>query len=61
VLGAETLTVGVLGDQGLEAPDHVGVAAKRQLGLDQLLERGQAQVIQTRDLGRRDLAQRALP
>ncbi len=38
-LRSEVLSVGVVVDQRLELPDHLRMAADRQLGLDQLLER----------------------
>jgi hypothetical protein len=44
-LGAQTLAVGVLGDQRLELSNDLGVAAERQLGVDQLLQRRDPHVI----------------
>src|SRR5262249_1667149 len=41
-LAAGPLTVWVLGDQRLELADQLRVAAERDVGLDPLLERGQA-------------------
>ena len=53
-LRPQALPVGVLGDQRLQLPDHLGVAAERQLGLDQLLERRDAQVVEPGDLALRE-------
>ena len=49
-LRPQGLPVGMLDDQRLELGDHLGVAAERQLGLDQMLLRTQAQVLETGDL-----------
>ena len=46
----QPLAVGVLCDQRLELRHQLGVAAKRQLRLDQLLERRQPQLLQPGDL-----------
>ena len=49
-LRPQPLTVGVLGDQALEPPEQVGVAAESELGLGQQLEGRGAQVVKARDL-----------
>ena len=49
-LRPQPLAVGVLGDQPLEPLEQVGVAAQRELGLGQQLERRDAQLLQPRDL-----------
>ena len=46
----EPLAIGVLADQRLELHNHVGMAAERELRLDQLLERRDPQVVETGDL-----------
>ena len=62
VLQAEALAKRVLGDQRFELADHVAVMAEREVGLDPLLERGQAELLETRALvpgeRLRDLGQR---
>jgi hypothetical protein len=40
-LAAEAFAQGMLGDQGRERCDHLGVASQGQLGLDARFERGQ--------------------
>ena len=40
----------MLGDEALQLADDVGVASEREVGLDPLLERVQAQLLQPRDL-----------
>ena len=50
-LGAQMLPVGVIADQRRQPPDDVGVAAESEVGLDLLLERGDAQLVQALDLG----------
>jgi hypothetical protein len=49
-LAAQALAQGVLGDQRLELSDHL-CAAKREVGLDPIRQRLQAQLIQASDLG----------
>ena len=49
-LRPQALSVGVLADQRLELPHHLGMAAERQLRLDQLLQGGDPQVVETGDL-----------
>jgi hypothetical protein len=44
----------MLADQRLQLPHHLGMGAERQLGLDQLLERRDAQVIEPSDLALRE-------
>jgi len=41
----------MLADEPLELGHELGVAAEGEVGLDPLLERGQAQLVETRDLG----------
>ena len=49
-LAAQALAQRVLGDQRLELADELGVAAERELGVDALLERRHAQLLEARDL-----------
>ena len=49
-LRVQALALRVLADQRLELADQLGVAAQRQLGLDPLLERGEAQLVEPGDL-----------
>jgi hypothetical protein len=49
-LGAEALPVGMLGDQGLELPHQLDVVAEGELGIVQLLEGGQSQILEPRGL-----------
>ena len=49
-LPQQPLTVGVHGDERLELADHIAVVAEHQVGLDPVLQRGQARVLQARDL-----------
>ena len=62
VLQAEALAKRVLGDQRFELTDHVAVMAEREVGLDPLLERCNAELLETRALvpgeRLRDLGQR---
>ena len=50
----QPLAVGVLRDQRLERAHHLGVAAERHLRLEQLLERGHADVLEPRALALRE-------
>ena len=54
-LAAQALAMGVLRDQRLQLADQLGVAAERKVGLDALLERREAQVVEPAalDLGER--------
>ena len=45
---------GVLGDQRLEAADHLGVASRRELGVDRELDRAQVKLLEPPDLGARE-------
>ena len=49
---------GSRGDEPLELGHELGAAAQRQIGLDAILDRGGAQVLQARDLGRRERLER---
>ena len=49
-LRAEALAVGVHADQRLEPTDQLAMAAKRQLGLVQVLDRGQPLIVQAAGL-----------
>ena len=53
-LRPQTLPIGVLCDQRLQLPHHLGMTTKRQLRLDQLLERRDAQIIEPGDLALRE-------
>jgi hypothetical protein len=44
----------MLADQPLELGHQLGVAAEDEVGLDPLLERGQPQLLETRDLTLRE-------
>ena len=46
-LRPQALSIGMLVDQRFELGDHLGVAAKGELGFHQLLERADAQVLET--------------
>ena len=50
-LAAQPLPQGLLGYEGLELADQLAVAATSQIGLDPLLERDPAQLIETGDFG----------
>jgi hypothetical protein len=50
-LGAQALTVGMLGDEGLELGDERVVAPEREIRFDPGLERGQPEFLQPGDLG----------
>ena len=53
-LAAQPLAVRVLADQRLQPADHLGVAAERELRLDELLARGDPQLLEPGDLGLRE-------
>ena len=53
-LGAGPLAEGMLVDQRPQRLDHIGVATERQVGVDGVLERPQAQLLESRDLGPRE-------
>jgi hypothetical protein len=53
-LRAQALAVRVGGDQRLQLADDLRVPAELELRLDELLERGHAQVVQARDLALRE-------
>ena len=59
-LGAQPLPVRMLSDQRLQVLDHLGMAAERELGVDQLLERGDPEVIQACHLRLRERLEREL-
>ena len=44
-LATQVLPIGVIGDQRREPADDVGVAAAGEIGLDLLLERGDAELV----------------
>ena len=50
-VGVQALAVRVLGDQRLQLGDHGAVAAEREVELQPVLERGQAQAVEPRALG----------
>ena len=50
-LPAQPLAVGMVADERLQRPDHVGVAAERELRLDELLVRRDPQLLELRDRG----------
>jgi hypothetical protein len=50
-LRAQVLAVGMLRDQRLQLSDDLGVLTELELGVDQLLERGEPQLVQACDLG----------
>ena len=50
-LGAGPLSQRLRGDEGLELGHELGVAAEREVGVDTLLDRGQAQLLETGDVG----------
>jgi hypothetical protein len=47
-LPAQSLAVGVLRDEGLQLGHELGVPARRQVGVDPVLEGGEAKVVQVR-------------
>ena len=53
-LPSQPLAQRVGGDEHLELAHHLGVAPQRQIGLDPLLERGEAKFVEPRDLGLRE-------
>jgi hypothetical protein len=50
-LGLEALVQRVLGDQGLEAAEYLGVASRRELGVDLELDGTQVKHLEAADLG----------
>ncbi len=50
-MGAEALAQRVLGDEGLELADELGVQAEREAGFDPLFESDEAELLETSDLG----------
>ena len=54
-LAAQSLAERVGGDQGLELADERRVAAELELGVDPLLERGEAQLVEPRGLEAREV------
>ena len=53
-LRPRALSVGVVADQRLELPHHLGMTTERQLRLDQLLQPRRAQVVEPSDLPLRE-------
>ena len=53
-LSEQPLVVGVAIDEGLELGDQLAVMAEQQVGVDAVLDRGHARLVQARDLGRRE-------
>ena len=59
-LPGEALARRVLGDQVLQLADQLGLAARGEIGLDARLQRGQALLLEPRDLRLREGLERQL-
>ena len=53
-LGVQVLAQRIRSDERVELPDHVGVAALREIGVDRALRRTHAQLLEPADLGGRE-------
>ena len=53
-LGVQALAQRMRGDQRVELADHLGVAARREVGVDRALGRAQPQLLEPADLGGRE-------
>ena len=53
-LPAQALSQRMLGDQGLELAEKLGVIAELELGVDSLLDHAQPQLLELRDRGLRE-------
>ena len=63
---SQALSEGMLGGEDLELPNHLSVVPQRQLGVDALLDRRQAQLLQPPGLlveerAPRDVGKRVAP